>query len=318
MERLHLFLAFAASLREGRFHGGKPASSSTIERSLRFCGQVLASRGFADPRRITQSDKQLDPAVTQYLRACSTSDPAPKRQQAIPASTVRRLAHHYASSADPAARTAANLVTVAFFFLLRVGEYTPAPPNTPKQTTPLRLQDVTFWNGVVALPRTATHDQRLAASAVTISLDNQKNGNRGDTLHHTRTGDPHFCPVIALANAIRPIASAPLHTPIGTTYAANGQPLRITAAQIRSLIRHGAALDNLEAKGYHPSRIGSHSLRAGGAVALKLAGYDDTTICKMGRWSSNTFLIYIRGQIANLTAGVATAMSTTLTYHNVG
>ena len=84
------------------------------------------------------------------------------------------------------------------------------------------------------------------------------------------------------------------------------------------MIRHGAALDNLEAKGYHPSRIGSHSLRAGGAVALKLAGYDDTVICKLGRWSSNTFLTYIRNQIGNLTAGVATAMANTLTCHNVG
>ena len=123
---------------------------------------------------------------------------------------------------------------------------------------------------------------------------------------------------MALANAIQPIASAPLHTPIGTTYAANGQPIRVTAAQIRSLIWHGAAMDDLEAKGYHPARIGSHSLRAGGAVALKLAGCDDTTICKLGRWSSNTFLIYIRGQKSNLTTGVATAMSHMLTYHNVG
>ena len=279
---------------------------------------MLASRGFADPRRHTQSDHNLDPAISQYLRACENSDPAPKRQQAIPAATVRRLAHHYATSADPAAQTAANLVTVAFFFLLRVGEYTLAPPNTPKKTVPLRLQDVKFWQGVEVIPATATHQQRLAATAVTISLANQKNGKRGDTLHHTRTGDPHFCPVIALANAIRPIAAAPPHTPIGTTYGANGQPIRVTAAQIRGLIRHGAALDDLESKGFHPSRIGSHSLRAGGAVALKLAGCDDTMIRKLGRWSSDTFLVYIRDQIANLTTGVATAMSHMLTYHNVG
>ena len=53
-------------------------------------------------------------------------------------------------------------------------------------------------------------------------------------------------------------------------------------------------------------------------MALKLAGCDDTMIRKLGRWSSDTFLIYIRDQIANLTTGVATAMSHMLTYHNVG
>ena len=197
-----------------------------------------------------------------------------------------------------------------------MGKYTVARPNNSKQTITLRLQDMQFWNRVDA--SYATHAQRLAATAVTLALANQKNCSRGDTLHHTRTGDPHFCPVIAMANAIRPIASAPPNTPIGTTYATNGQSIRITAAQIRGLIRHGAALNDLEAKGYHPLHIGSHSLRAGRAVAIKLAGYDDTTICKLGRWSSNTFLIYIRSQIDNLTAGVARTMSNMLTYHNVG
>ena len=213
---------------------------------------------------------------------------------------------------------AAHLVTLAFFFLLRVREYTPAPPQTRKQTIPLRLQDTKFWQGMEALPRHATHEQRLGASAVTINLANQKNGTRGDTLHHTRTGEPHFCPVAAAAHVIQPIAKAPLTTPIGSTHSPTGDPIRVTAAHIRSVIRHGAALDDLEAKGFHPSRIGSHSLRAGGAVALKLAGYDDTTICKLGRWSSNTFLIYIRNQIGNLSTGVASAMSNALTYHNVG
>ena len=95
-------------------------------------------------------------------------------------------------------------------------------------------------------------------------------------------GDSQFCPVIAMANAICLITSAPHHTPIGTTYATKGQPLWVTAAQIRILIDHGAALDYLEAKGYHPLHIGSNRLCAGGAIALKLAGYNDTTICKLG------------------------------------
>lgn len=57
------------------------------------------------------------------------------------------------------------------------------------------------------------------------------------------------------------------------------------------------------------SRIGSHSLRSGGAVALHLAGLDHTTIKKLGRWSSDTYLLYIQTQVANLTHGVASRMT---------
>ena len=53
-------------------------------------------------------------------------------------------------------------------------------------------------------------------------------------------------------------------------------------------------------------------------MALKLAGYDETTIMKLGRWSSRTFLVYIRNQIGNLAEGVSTEMATALAYHNVG
>ena len=37
---------------------------------------------------------------------------------------------------------------------------------------------------------------------------------------------------------------------------------------------------NLHNKGIHPDLVGVHSLRAGGAMALKLNGASDTTIMK--------------------------------------
>jgi len=41
---------------------------------------------------------------------------------------------------DPRLRTVAALIIVAFFFLLRVGEYT--APNEPRLTVPLHCQDI--------------------------------------------------------------------------------------------------------------------------------------------------------------------------------
>ena len=74
----------------------------------------------------------------------------------------------------------------------------------------------------------------------------------------------------------------------------------------------------LEAQGFDISRVGSHSLRSGGAMALRLAGYNDDTIKKLGRWSSNTYLIYIQTQVALLSQGVALLMARRLQFHNVG
>ena len=44
-------------------------------------------------------------------------------------------------------------------------------------------------------------------------------------------------------------------------------------------------------------------------MALKLNGYDEVVIQKLGRWSSNTYLRYIHSQIGALTAGVSGSMA---------
>ena len=76
--------------------------------------------------------------------------------------------------------------------------------------------------------------------------------------------------------------------------------------------------DNLHNAGFELKRIGSHSLRSGGAVNLKLNGYDHAMIMKLGRWSGNTYLLYIQNSIGELTTGVAQRMASTLRFHRVG
>jgi hypothetical protein len=66
-----------------------------------------------------------------------------------------------------------------------------------------------------------------------------------------------------------------------------------------------------------PIDISSHSLRAGGAMALHLNGVPDRTIQILGRWSSDTFLIYIHQQIAAFSHNLSTLMSKNIIYHNI-
>jgi hypothetical protein len=65
-------------------------------------------------------------------------------------------------------------------------------------------------------------------------------------------------------------------------------------------VRHGTRVAKLEQCGYNLSRIGSHSLRVSGAMALWLSSHSAEAIMKMGHWRTNTFLTYIHSQIASL------------------
>ena len=74
---------------------------------------------------------------------------------------------------------------------------------------------------------------------------------------------------------------------------------------------------NLAQSGINPDLIGVHSLRAGGAMALKLQGASDTTIMKIGRWTSLTFLQYIHNQIAHLNKNILLQMSKRIKFQNI-
>ena len=82
-------------------------------------------------------------------------------------------------------------------------------------------------------------------------------------------------------------------------------------------IRRAVKALKLHNNGIDADLVGPHSLRAGGAMALKLSGADDTTIMKMGRWSGLTFLQYIHNQIAHISSGLADKMSTDIDFINI-
>jgi hypothetical protein len=213
-------------------------------------------------------------------------------------------------------RITAHLIIAAFFFLLRVGEYTKS--REKRRTIPLRKKDIRLWRSGVLLPSDAPLAVLLTADAVTVCLENQKNGHKNAILHHTSSGDTTLDPVTSFAVLIHALQNLPPTTPIGSFRDGQGQLHQITATEIRSAIQIGATSDHLPASGYSLSRIGSHSLRSGGAMHLKLAGYDNDIIQKLGRWSSNTYLHYIQTQIGQLTAGVAQRMaSLSLRFHIV-
>jgi hypothetical protein len=221
-------------------------------------------------------------------------------------------------------RAIGDLALIAFYYLLRVGEYTvKATRNSTKQTVQFRVADVTFFqhdtNGRLRqLSRSAPTADIMTAASATLKLDNQKNGWKGVCIHQEANGEPTLCPVRALGRRITHIR-ANTHDPLAYL-SAFFTPLRfdVTDSDIRKSIKVAAALLNYPShKGIPIERVDTHSLRSGGANALSLSGYSDRQIQKLGRWRSATFKEYIREELACFSAGMSTSMKQKFNFVNI-
>jgi hypothetical protein len=86
---------------------------------------------------------------------------------------------------------------------------------------------------------------------------------------------------------------------------------------MNTMIKSAVRSLHLDKKGFPPEAVSSHSLRAGGAMAMHLNHIDRDTIRKQGRWSSDTFLMYIHEQIAAFSAGLSSKMSRHIGWFNM-
>ena len=213
---------------------------------------------------------------------------------------------------------AALLIGIAYFYLLRVGEYT--KPRKQTRTVQFRLKDIMFWKNNTALNPGTTPRQILAtADAATLRIENQKNGIKNQTIHHeVNDRKDGVCPVALLLKlTLALLDDSATDDTLICSYKLGSEWFHIEDKHITELIKWIAKNTGLHNKGFPINRVGSHSLRAGGAMALKLNGIDDVLIKKYGRWTSDTFITYIHEQIAHLAAGVSTAMSKSIVFYNV-
>ena len=132
------------------------------------------------------------------LKKFSDVDPPPKPKLAIQISTINTIADKYKFSVYHL--TVADLIIIAFFYLLRVGEYTGATKKdkAKKRTVPLPTKEVTLWKDGVPIPHSSSLEQLLNADSATIKLENTKNGTKNATVHQYAFGGL-ICPVAAMA-----------------------------------------------------------------------------------------------------------------------
>jgi hypothetical protein len=155
------------------------------------------------------------------------------------------------------------------------------------------------------------------ADSATHCIADAKNGTKEEVLHNEAFGGP-ICPAATLTHRVANLQSSTNICTLHTVYHASGRVSTVTDCNIGIVVRWGAAYNVLMTKGYTLNKISSHSLRAEGAMAMKLSGASDSTIMRVGRWTSLTYLTYINMQIKALTICLAWRMSTAFTFQNVG
>jgi hypothetical protein len=133
--------------------------------------------------------------------------------------------------------------------------------------------------------------------------------------HTAATGD--FCPVKALAHRVHRLYTVdPVDTALPLSFVTVGD--HVTSTQITRALREGVVLAGLLNAGYNPTRVSAPSLRASGAMALRLNDVGKDIIKKLGCWSSSMWLTYIHSQISSLSAGLSERMCIHHVFYNVG
>ena len=266
--------------------------------------------------------------ITRLVEGFKRQDPPATPQLAVPVMVPNTAYNEGQASHDNKCKAVGQLTLIAFYFLLRVGEYTQpryVHRNGKKQratrTVQFSISNVGFFKGNTLVDRNSPLKTLLQCTSATLKINNQKNGRMGETIHHEAiTPSITECPIKALAYRVHHILSNGGND--NTLLCAymdkdTNNFQNVMSSDIVNAVRKATATLQLNKHAIDPDLVGAHSLRAGGAMALKLGGATDIDIKKYGRWSSLTFTQYIHTQIGHLSKGMSTKMSHKIPFVNV-
>ena len=234
-------------------------------------------------------------------------DGARKKQKALPMQVLRTMMQ--VSNTEWEVATSWLLIG-AIFFAMRSCEYLQTSSREDmKRTRILRIRNLKFVKDGMQLDY---NDPRLEHSdIIMITFEFQKNDQRDVQIHMFRTNDELLNPVKAWARTVQRILKYPgssEQSKVCMFWSKDKGASVIQADHVRTRLRSMVDIIGEANLGFTKEEIGLHSLRSGGAMAMFLSGTSTIVIRRIGRWSSEAFLEYIREQVEDFTAGVAQKM----------
>ena len=175
-----------------------------------------------------------------------------------------------------------------------------------RKTKRLKIRNIRFFKNNVEI-RDNTSALILFAETVSITFEFQKNKLKNITVTQPRSGKK-ICPVIIWAKIVRRVLSykgTTLNTYVNTVLVGKTTHF-VKASEMYEQILN--TVDNMTGLGFTGADVGNHSIRSALAMALYLSKRLISTIMLLGRWSSDAFLLYIRRQVQEFSAGVSADM----------
>ncbi len=280
--KVRALTGFAARARQGAYGKGRKVQSRTVSGYVTSIGQTIAL-AWGTNRVKTLGSKKFLTWLQQTLDGWRHEDPPTSKklpvESDLPEYLVNKNRHRLATALNQAV---ADLTTIAFYYLLRVGEYTVKQnKNKTKRTLQFKMDDITR---IMCLAQTAPLADILAADGATLKLDNQKNGHKDVCVYQQTTGNPIHCPVCALGQRYQHLRK---NKATGKTficaYWMDNEAYNVMADDISAALKRATtSLQYLLYRGIPIERIDTHSLRIGGACALALNGFSEMHNQKMG------------------------------------
>jgi hypothetical protein len=203
-------------------------------------------------------------------------------------------------------------VVAGFFFAMRFCEYS-KPQVIGRTRCCVDLDGLVFRTESNSIIPQTHKDLLTLAKFVTGTFRNKKNGTKMDSRTQCRTHDPLLCPVIRYTTLVqkiyRTVANVSGSTTINTICTGAGRTGLITNNYVLNILRNTCYTFGGKTEfGFDPQEIGNKSVRSGAAMALFINDISTAKSMILGRWSSNTFLVYIRPQVLEWINNMSTDM----------
>jgi hypothetical protein len=231
-DKIPFLQIFAVQVRCGELSAsGSAVRARSAEDYVWHVARTYLNVGGKDPH--LNSANQIDFRLQRMIKPWKSSDPAPLRVKPIPIQVIRRVASlsQLSSVSDFLYQATTDMIILAFFFLLRPGEY------TDNNKTPFRLKDVQLFIGPCNLNLQTSSTAELAQARFwSLTFTDQKNGVRGKVIGQASIGDSFICPVKALVRRVLYLRShnAPPTRPLSRVFNTSS---RVTPSVLTATLR---------------------------------------------------------------------------------
>jgi hypothetical protein len=145
-QRIRSLTGFAQRVCTGYYGRGRQVQAATVTGAITAIGQMISLAIGHNPTKVIGSDKFL-PALQVMIDGFAKEDPPTRKMLPVESDVPELLVEMgYSKSGTAHTRAVGDLALIAFYYLLRIGEYTvKGKHNNTKQTVQFKLQDVTFY-----------------------------------------------------------------------------------------------------------------------------------------------------------------------------